>query len=177
MAPTPAGDENGLVKTDGTFTLTTHPGPSIVRVTSLPRGWAIRALEVGAREVQDGAIDLKSGETFDRSRIVLTDRFPSVIGRVVDDRATDAEGTVVLFPADETRWLTATAAIRSGRTDQKGIFRLEAVPPGDYFIAAVDAVQNWQVNDPEFLTEIKSHAERLTIREGAAAQLTLRLRK
>ena len=120
---------------------------------------------------------MKGGDTFDRTRIVLTDRFPSVSGRVVDDRATDAEGTVVLFPADETRWLAATAIVRSGRTDQKGIFRFETVPPGDYFVAAVDAVQNWQVNDPEYLAELKSSAERLTIREGASAQLTLRIKK
>ena len=171
------GDDNGLVKTDGSFTVSAPPGPAIVRVSSLPRGWALKAVEIGAREAPDGAIELKSGETLDRARIVVTDRFPAVSGRVIDDRATDAEGIVVLFPADETRWLTATAGIRSGRADQKGIFRFETVPPGDYLIAALDAVQNWQVNDPEFLGELKPHAERLTLREGASAQVTLRLKK
>ena len=88
-----------------------------------------------------------------------------------------AEGTVVMFPTDDTRWLTATTGIRSGRTDQKGIFRFEAVAPGDYFVAALDAVQNWEVNDPEFLAQLRDRAERLTVREGPAPVLSLRLIK
>jgi hypothetical protein len=172
-----AGADNGQVRSDGTFSATAAAGGSLVGVSPLPRGWAIKSIEIGGREIPDGAVELKGGQTIEGTRIVLTDRFPSVIGRVTDDRATDAEGTVVLFPSDESRWLTATANIRSGRTDQKGIFRFETVPPGDYMIVALDAVQTWQINDPEFLAEIKSRAERLTIREGAGAQLALRLQK
>jgi hypothetical protein len=146
-------------------------------VSTLPRGWTIKSVETGGRELPDGAIDFKGGESYGGTRIVLTNRFPSVSGRVTDERAADAEGTVVLFPADESRWLTATTTIRSGRTDQKGIFRFEAVPPGDYLVIALDAVQAWQVNDPEFLAEIKPRAERLSVHEGAANQIALRVVK
>ena len=172
-----AGDDNGQVRSDGTFTLTAPAGSSIVRVAPLPRGWAIKSVETGGRDLPDGAIEFKGGESYSGTRIVLTNRFPSVSGRITDDRATNAEGTVVLFPADDSRWLTATATIRSGRTDQKGIFRFDAVPPGDYCIVALEAVQTWQVNDPEFLAEIKPHAERLSVHEGTGAQVALRLRK
>ena len=173
----PVGDDNGQVKSDGTFTFTGASGRSIVRVSGIPRGWAIKSVEIGGREFPDGAIELKGGQTVEGARIVLTNRFPSVSGRVTDERATEADGTVVLFPADESRWPTATSGIRAGRADQKGIFRFDAVAPGDYFAVALEAVQTWQVFDPEFLAEIKPHAERVTIREGQGAQLTLRLRK
>ena len=170
------GDDNGQVKSDGAFTATAVSGPSVVLVSPLPPGWAIKSVEVGGREIPDRAIELKGGRE-ETVRIVLTNSFPSITGRVTDERAADADGTVVLFPADESRWTTGGAPIRSGRTDQKGIFRMDTVPPGEYYVIALDAVQAWEVNDPEFLGEVKAYAERLTIREGAGAQLTLRIRK
>jgi hypothetical protein len=173
----PAGDDSGVVKADGTFAVTSTPGLSLVRVGPLPRGWALKTIEVGGREVVDGALELRGGQNVDGMRIVVTDRYPSVSGRITDERAMAAEGTVVMFPTDDTRWLTATTGIRSGRTDQKGIFRFEAVAPGDYFVAALDAVQNWEVNDPEFLAQLRDRAERLTVREGPALVLSLRLIK
>lgn len=175
--PVSVGDDSGVVKSDGAFNVTAPPGLSLVRISPLPRGWAVKTIEISGGDVADGALELKAGQDVGGMRIVLTDRFPFVSGRIVDDRATAAEGIVVLFPTDDARWLTATTGIRSGRTDQKGIFRFEAVQPGDYFLIALDAVQNWQVYDPEFLGEIKARAERLTVREGAPTQRTLRIMK
>ena len=172
-----AGDDNGQVKSDGAFTFTGIAEPSIVRVAPLPRRWAIKSVEIGGREVPDGVLDLKAGQNIEGIRIVLTDLFPAVTGGISDERAAPAEGSVVLFPADYARWVSAGAVIRFGRTDQKGIFRLENVPPGDYFVVALDALESWQAYDPEFLAEIKPRAERLTVHEGASPQLALRLVK
>ena len=175
--PVAIGDDNGQVKSDGTFTGTALSGPSVVRLGPLPKGWAIKSVEIGGREAPDGAVDLRSSRDGETVRIVVTNRYPSVSGRVTDERAIDAEGTVVLFPADETRWTTGGAPIRSARTDQKGVFRVETIPPGDYFVVALDAVQNWEINDPEFLASVKSRAERVIFREGTSPQLTLRIHK
>jgi hypothetical protein len=172
-----AGDDNGQVKSNGAFAFSGVAAPSIVRVTPLPRRWTIKSVEIGGREVPDGVLDMKAGQDIEGMRIVLTDLFPVVTGRITDERAAAAEGTVVLFPTDDARWASAGAAIRFGRTDQKGIFRLEHVPPGDYFAIALDALQSWQAYDPEFLAEIKPRAERLTVHEGASPQLSLRLVK
>jgi hypothetical protein len=174
--PVLMNDDNGQVKSDGAFTASALAGASVIRVVPLPRGWAIKSIEVGGREAPDGAIELKGGRD-ETLRIVLTNGYPAITGRVTDERAADAEGTVVLFPADESRWTTGGAPIRSGRTDQRGIFRIEAIPPGDYFVAALEAVQTWQVYDPEFLEALKARAERITLREGASAPLTLRIQK
>lgn len=170
------GDDNGQVKSDGSFSATAVTGPSVILFGPLPRGWAIKSVEAGGREIPDGAIELKGGRE-ETVRIVLTNSHPSITGRVTDDRAADAEGTVVLFPADESRWTTGGAPIRSARTDQKGIFRIETIPPGDYYVIALDAVQTWEINDPEFLESVKSRAERLVLREGASPQLSLRMIK
>jgi hypothetical protein len=145
-------------------------------VGPLPPGWAIKNVEVGGRDAPDGAIDLKGGRD-ETVRIVITNSYPSITGRVTDERAADAEGTVVLFPADESRWTTGGAPIRSARTDQKGIFRMDTLPPGEYYVIALDAVQTWEINDPEFLESVKSRAERVTLREGGSSQLTLRIQK
>ena len=54
-------DDNGLVKSDGRFTFKSASGPTIVRVTTLPRGMSIKSVEVDGREMPDGVLELKGG--------------------------------------------------------------------------------------------------------------------
>jgi Carboxypeptidase regulatory-like domain len=168
-------DDNGLVKTDGRFTFKSVSGPAIVRVTTLPRGLSIKSVEVDGHDVVDGVLDLKGGQTLDGVRIVVTDRFPTVNGLVTDDHAAAAEGAVLLFPADESRWVGITDNTRVTRTTAQGAFRLYAVRPGEYFAVALTSLQSWQTADPEFLGSLKDRATRITIHEGESAQLSLKL--
>jgi len=122
-------------------------------------------------------IEIKGGPALDGVKVVVTNRFPALTGRITDDRGADTEGIVLLFPADEARWLGMSDNIRHARTDQTGLFRLAAVPPGDYLAVALETMQPWQAADPEFLATLKDAAARVTVREGQPSQLTLKVRK
>ncbi|HXT31039.1 MAG TPA: carboxypeptidase-like regulatory domain-containing protein [Vicinamibacterales bacterium] len=171
----PSSDDNGLVKSDGRFTVKSISGPAIVRVSSLPRGMSIKSVEVDGREVPDGVLELKGGQALDSVRIVVTDRFPVVTGAVTDDRGAAADGAVLLFPSDESRWIGVTDNTRLTRTSAQGAFRLTGVRPGEYFAIAVPSIQPWQTADPEFLGSLKDRATRIAVHEGEAAQISLKL--
>jgi hypothetical protein len=170
-----SGDDNGLVNATGAFSYKATRGPAVIQVWSLPSGWALKSVEISGRESVDNVIDIKGGAALDGVKVVVTNRFPAVTGRITDDNGSDVEGIVVLFPSDEARWIGISDNIRHARTDQRGIFRLATVPPGDYLAVALETLQPWQAADPEFLATLKGGASRVTVREGQPSQLTLPL--
>jgi len=170
------GDDNGMVSSSGAFSHKTTRGPAVIQVWPLPAGWAVKSVEIGGREAVDNVIDIKGGPALDGMKVVVTNRFPALTGRIVDDKGADTEGIVVLFPADEARWLGMSDNVRHARTDQTGLFRLATVPPGDYLAVALETMQPWQATDPEFLATLKKAASPVTVREGQPPQLTLKIR-
>jgi hypothetical protein len=173
----PMGDTNGVVGSAGDFTLKGVSGPSMVRVAQLPPGWAIKSIEVGDKDYVDTPLEITGGRQMDGASITLSKRFPTLTGQITDEKGNPAEGTVLLFPGDASKWLEAAGTSRSARPDQSGNFRFESVRPGDYLAVALDYVQQWQVNDPEFLEELREKAARVTLEEGQSPRLALRLKK
>jgi hypothetical protein len=169
-----AGDENGVATTDGRFTLTGALGRSVLRLQGLPRGWVVKSIEAGDRDLAESPLEVRGGQTVD-TRIVITNRFPLVSGRVVDDKGNPSAGSVLLFPADDAKWFDP-GVLRLTRPDQTGLFRFENVRPGDYLAVALEVVESWQAGDPEFLEELRSRATSVTVREGQPLQLSLTVR-
>jgi hypothetical protein len=171
------GDDNGVVGPDGAFTVKGLTGPNMLQVRGLPSGWAVRRIEVVDKDYVDGPIEITNGRQIDGARIVLSRQFPTVHGRIVDDKGAPAEGTVLLFPSDPPKWLQAAGTLRTARPDQSGGFRLDTVRPGDYLAVALEYVEQWQVNDPEFLEELRDSATKVRLVEGQNQELTLRVKK
>lgn len=171
----PLGEDNGLVGSDSRFTLRGVLGPSVIRVTNLPRGWVIKAIDADDRDFALAPVDIRGGATLD-VRVVVTNKFPAVSGRITDDRGAPSEGVVLLVPTDTSRWFDADV-LRSTRPDQSGLYRLESVRPGEYFAVALESVEGWQVKDPEFLEGVRADGTTVSVREGQAQQLNLRIRK
>ena len=68
--------------------------------------------------------------------------------------------------------------MKLGRPAQDGTFRVEGLPPGDYWFAAVDRVDTanageWQ--NPEFLETLVSRASRIVLAAGETHRTTLRV--
>jgi hypothetical protein len=169
-----AGDENGVATTDGRFTLTGALGRSVLRVQGLPRGWVVKSIEAGDGDLAESPLEVRGGQTVD-ARIVITNRFPLVSGRLVDDKGNPSAGSVLLFPADAAKWFDP-GVLRLTRPDQTGLFRFENVRPGDYLAVALEVVESWQASDPEFLEELRGSAASVTVREGQPVPLNLTVR-
>lgn len=170
-------DPNGLVGAGGAFTLKGLTGPVMLKVWSLPRGWTIDRVELGGRDYAQAPLEIPAGQEIAGAKIVVTNSFPTLTGRVVDDAGEQAEGTVILFPSDPSQWVEAAGRVLSARPDQAGTFRFDSVRPGDYLVTALEYVPAWQVGDPEFLAQLRERAAKLTIGRGELAPITVTLRK
>jgi hypothetical protein len=88
----------------------------------------------------------------------------------------DAGALVVVMPADSQAWresIMPSRRVRSARTTTTGSYSLKDLPPGEYFIAAVNdgAVDNWQ--EPRTLDSISRVATRITLGEGGTVSQRL----
>ncbi len=152
--------------------------PSYLRVT-LPSGWNLKAVLLDGEDVTDVPLAFAPGSRINGLRVVLTQATTAVTGTVRDDRGDVVlDSTVVVFPADETKWSFYSRFIKTARPDTTGTFSFSALPPlKDYRVLAVQGLEEGQALDPEFLASIRDRAERLAINDGETKTLDLRLRQ
>lgn len=141
------------------------PGPYAIRATA-PRGWMMKAVYLDGRDVTDQAIEIK-GDTISGLNVIFTDKIASLGGFVRDRKSTPVEGlTVIAFPQDDKLWQPQSRRIVTARTDKTGAYRFDMLPAGDYFVVAVDDVEQGEWFDPAFLEQVKDAAVKLTIGDG-----------
>ncbi len=177
-APQFGGNAQTDVADDFTFELRGVFEPSYLRV-NLPTGWNLKAVLLDGQDVTDVPLAFAPGSRVSGLRVVLTQATTAVTGTVRDDRGEVVlDSTVVVFPADETKWSFYSRFIRTARPDTTGTFSFSALPPSkDYRVLAVQGLEEGQALDPEFLASIRDRAERLSINEGETKTLDLRLRQ
>jgi hypothetical protein len=165
--------------TDFTFTVRTVMTEGVLRVGPAPPGWYLKSIVHGGDDITDTPISLEPGVNIDGLRVLLTRTATTVSGAVRDERGNLViDATVVVFPADDARWGVNSRFVRSARPDTQGRFEFRALPPdSEYRIIAVQAIEDGQTNDPEFLAGIRDRAERLALAEGEQKTLELRLRQ
>jgi hypothetical protein len=163
----------------GRFETGVPPGLYIVkpdRLSGFDR-W-VRSIVVGSTNISSTPLEVKAdpiGVT-----VTLTDRETTVSGVVRNaSGAQDPSATVMLFPADRSRWtdygsLQASRTIKSERTNRAGMFALADVAPGDYFLAAVAdaALESWP--SPAFFETLTKLAQRVSLSEGERRSVDLR---
>jgi protocatechuate 3,4-dioxygenase beta subunit len=164
--------EDGLAGSDGRFVRRDPSGRGFVRIGGLPAGWSLMRVQIGDRDVTDVPVDIRAAVTLPDVTVVITRRLPGIGGTVTGAQGRPADGPVVLFPDDPAKWHEAAGTLRSARPDQAGRYRFDTVRPGDYLIAAVEQMEPWQVNDPEFLSSLRDRATKVTV---AAETVTLDL--
>lgn len=174
-SPRPSPEHDGVVRADGSFSIRAASGPAFARVLALPSGWAVKGVEVDGREHIDVPFDVPGGGRLDGVRITVSNSFPSVSGRVTDEKGAAVNCSVLLFPVEAERWEGAAGSTRVTRPDQAGLYRFDRIRPGDYLLVALDSVQTWQVNDPEFLEARRADATRITLSGAEAQVITLQV--
>ena len=183
------GPQGGRVEKNGAFQIgNLLPGRHYIRVAGGGQGmgqgigrggtqgqWALKSVLVGGQDVTDQAVDLKPGQNVDNVTVVLTDRSTEMSGTVRDARGTPMTAiTVIAFSSDQQFWRAQSRHIATSRTDAAGAFRLRGLPPGDYFVVAVDGVEQGEWFDPAYLEQARAGATRITLREGETKAQDLR---
>jgi hypothetical protein len=95
---------------------------------------------------------------------------------VVDGRgAALGDATVLVFASASDKWFETSRAVRSARPDQQGRWQIRGLPAGEYLVLAQDYVEDGAWNDPEYLESLREQAQHVTLADGAAEVVSLKL--
>ena len=180
-APAFAGDSPQIAD-DWTFEAQYLSGAGVLRaapsVAALRAGqsggWMLKSVVHRGTDVTDTPLDF----TADVSDIdvVLTTSVSGVAGVVIRERRGPVpDATVVVFPDDQQRWGGLSRFVKIARSDQSGRFSLTGLPPGRYFAAAVDFVEEGDEQDPQILEALRRTALPVTLGPGEMQSVDLRL--
>jgi hypothetical protein len=171
-----SGAARPATKPDWTIQWIGLTGPRAIRATRTPDGWWMKAVLRGDRDVTDDVIEVTHGQAIRDLTIVLDDKPTRISGAVRDDKGTAvADYTVIAFSEDARRWTQESRYVQAVRPDHAGAYRLSALPPGPYLIAAVDYVEQGQWLDPEYLESLRRRATRVTLEAGQRIDVSLTL--
>src|SRR3954469_17233798 len=107
---------NARVDKDGRFTLSgVSAGSHLIRTGGNARGWILKSVTVGGRDVTDTPFQLRSGETLPNVAVVFTDQQNEINGTVTDEQGTPApDYTVLAFPVAAPLWRRLRGTILTG---------------------------------------------------------------
>jgi hypothetical protein len=164
---------------DWTFEIPAIAGDAVLRLRSGVEsgGWGLRAVMHKGRDVTDTPFTFKATREIEEVEVALTSRLSGIRGSAVDQRGTPTrEYAAVVFPEDETQWNALSRFIAAGRPDQNGGFVIRGLPAGRYLAAAVDELEDGEEWDPALLKQLLVGATSVSLGEGEAKSVTLRLR-
>jgi protocatechuate 3,4-dioxygenase beta subunit len=175
--PMMMGGSNAAAKADGSFELKGLSGHRLIRVANLPTGWMLQSVQLNGKDITDTGVEFKSGERLTNLEIVATSQITEINGSVTASNGAPLKDyTVVVFSDDPEQWALPMSRYVSGaRPDQDGRFKIRSMPPGSYYVIALDYVEAGGWTDPDLLERLKTRAARLTLADGQTANLDLKL--
>jgi len=180
VTPTFAGPPaHALIDDQMHFELAGLQGPRRLRVLRLPSGVALDAIRANGVDVTDAVLPFgKPDQSLDDVEIVLTRRVTAIEGLVSDGHGRAVEGAAVAaFPVDSTQRYEQSRFIAGVQADRSGHYRIDGLPPGDYYIAAIDRGSVGAARaaeDADFFESLVTGAARVTL--GDAAHISVALR-
>ena len=183
MSASAPGNTASQVFPDGTFTIwSVPPGRYTVNVRAsngmqnLMEGWSLESAAMGNVDVLDRPFTVTDQDVAG-IEVRLADQSGSLEG-TTRNAAGDAvfDSTVVVFPVDERTWSARARRIRATRPDTSGAFLISDLPAGEYFVAAVPAIEPGAWFDPKTLSVLAPTATRASVIAGKPVRLTLIVR-
>jgi hypothetical protein len=169
------GPDGLAVHDDGRFYLTGLFGAMRLTYPSLP-GWYLKSITIAGVDVTDAPFDFGfSDETFADAEIVLSQAGGTISGSIEGaSRRRLSPAIVVAFPVDRLSWFAGSRYFKQARSREDGSFEVDGLPPGEYFVAAVDALTTDDWQSPHALEALVPQAMRVTLRERQVQTVTLR---
>jgi hypothetical protein len=159
---------------DGSFTLKgVMPGKYTLRAQA---GVAKSAM-VNGQDVLDFPLNFTGERDVTDAILTVTDRVTEVSGTLTDASGKPAvDYMIVAAAADEHFWTPGSRRVVVSRPSPDGRYALRNMPPGEYLLAAVTALENGEQYDPEFLKGLSSATTmRISVVEGGKISQDLRV--
>jgi hypothetical protein len=152
--------------------------------------WVLKSVMLDGMDVLDDNVWFKPGRHYENVRIVMTDRRSQVRVRVSEaDGTPTGEYAAVAFPVQRERWRSPERYIRAaaplpssflGTPDPSGTggepgrsLRFIGLPPGDYYLIAVDDIEHTATRDTAVLEKLARMATRVMIPERGLIEVSL----
>jgi len=179
-----------VVSSGESFTLSGLSGPTRVRVWSDDPKWYVKTIAIDGFDVTDTPFDFGADARTYTGVDVTFSRAATITGRVTDERAAPVRDyAVYVFATDRDKWFEGSRWVKLARAAADGTFTAPSLPPGDYWVAAIDRVNTpapgltdgslatgpANLVDAEWLTMLSSSATRTTLGQGQSQTVTLRL--
>jgi hypothetical protein len=158
----------------------TSPGSTISgRVTF--DGWGLKRVLINGVDVTDATLPFGSkNQSLADVEVMLTDAVTEIRGTASDDRGRAvADAQVVVFAGDRDLWYERSRFVKMATSGADGAFLVRDLPPGNYFVAAVDrrraSEDNGEWLNPELLDALAPGAASITLAEGQRLSVSPRL--
>jgi hypothetical protein len=171
-----------FVRPDLTFRIPSiAPGSYLTRVdtqTSSPASrWMLKSAIVDDRDLADRPlVAVPDASELSGLTVTVTDRMGAISGRLIDAlNRPVTRYTVVVFTQDRSLWLPNARRIRAGRPATDGSFIVTGLPAGDYAIAALEDIEDRDLSDSSFLSQVLASAFNVTLAEGETKRQDFRV--
>jgi hypothetical protein len=160
---------------DGRFTLPmVLPGHYriFINLPGPPALWRLKSATILGQDALDGFADIRQNVA--DAVITITDQISTLTGKL-ESAGVATDYTLILFASDPGLWRPLSRRILTSRVAGDGTYSFPNVPPGDYWLAAVDDVEPGDWFDWSFLQRIEPTAIKVTIGEGEKKTQDLRV--
>jgi hypothetical protein len=160
------------VRANGTFASSALARALLFDIEGLPRGWTVKSFVVGGQEAFGNEVQL--GDRENEVTLTLTDRGPELAGRVIARGQGVPDARVLVFPADETRWVPGSRYIGSATTDAEGRFSVQSLPAyPQYRAVALDLLDESDLVDGELLERLATSSPTWSMQDGEKKTIEL----
>ena len=169
------------VHDDWSFEMHGLNGSRRLTLARAPDGWMLERVLLHGADVTDAAVPFGSPtQSATDVEVVLTHRVAEIAGRLTDERGRPwPDASVVAFSTRRALWYRNSRFVAAADVGGDGQFTLKTLPPGDYFVAAVDKREtpdvNGELDNPGLLQRLASGATRVTLGDGQRAVVDVRL--
>ena len=164
-----SGITTARLSADGSFATMSYPPGKYNLNIAMPSPWTLKSIVVAGKDTLTVPLDLASSDVTDVV-VTFTDTGTEISGTVnAPASSSTADAQVVVFPTDLQRWIDGGSTPRRARvirTSPTGNFRIPGMPPGDYFLVAVDAETSVELRDAQLLNTLSRSAQRITLADG-----------
>jgi hypothetical protein len=168
------------VGTGEPFTVGGLTGRTRLRVWSTDAKWYLKSILINGVDAADVPFDFGfDGRAYTDVQAIFSRDGAAIAGRATDDRAMPVRDyTVFVFPTDRDGWIPDSRRVKMSAA-RDGAFRIEPLPPGDYFIVALEPAEaatagaDWV--DTERLDMLVPRATRISLGARQSSDVTLRV--
>ena len=141
--------------------------------------WFVKSITIGGFDVTDAPFDFSSKEELvSGAEIVISTAGATIEGVVTNvDAVRVNDYGVFVFSTDRAQWVAGSRFMRGTPPAPNGSFEVKGLPPGDYWVAALEVEEFEDGWTPEILDRIAARAERVTLAEHQRYATVLRVRR